>query len=121
MPAVLVVDDELPLLELVARTMLGGGYSVVTARHGKEAWSFFQRPHEPVDLVITDVVMPQMSGTELAARIAALRPELPLILMSGFSPVDLYERGLSLSHGHLITKPFEPAALLSLVQQVLAK
>ena len=121
MPAVLVVDDELPLLELVARTMLEGGYSVVKARHGKEAWSFFQRPHESIDLVITDVVMPQMSGTELEARIAALRPEVPLILMSGFSPVDLYERGLSLSHGHLITKPFDPTALLSLVQQLLPK
>ena len=52
---------------------------------------------------------------------AALNPDLPLILMSGFSPVDLYERGLSLSHGHLITKPFDPTALLSLVQQLLPK
>jgi two-component system cell cycle sensor histidine kinase/response regulator CckA len=121
MPTVLAVDDEVPVLELVARTVCEGGYRVVKARDGKEAWSFFQRPHESVDLVITDVVMPHMSGTELAARIAALNPDLPLILMSGFSPVDLYERGLSLSHGHLITKPFDPTALLSLVQQLLPK
>jgi CheY-like chemotaxis protein len=60
-----------------------------------------------------------MSGTELAAQVVAKQPELPVVLMSAFAPEDLARRGLALSHGHLLTKPFEPEQLLGLVRSLL--
>ena len=60
-----------------------------------------------------------MSGTELAAHVVAMQPALPVILMSAYAPDDLARRGLVLSHGHLLTKPFTPDELLSLVQRLL--
>ena len=96
-----------------------GGYEALPAHHGKEAWSLFVRDDLAVDLVVADVVMPYMNGTELAARIASRRPDLPLILMSGFSPEDLAMRGLTISHGHLLTKPFEPGELLGLIGRLI--
>ena len=73
----------------------------------------------PIDLLLADVVMPRLSGTELAARVAAKAPDLPIVLMSGFTSEDLVRRGLVLSHGHLLTKPFEPTELLHVIGQLL--
>ena len=69
--------------------------------------------------MLTDVVMPRMTGTELAARIAAKTPDLPIVLMSGFTSEDLVRRGLVLTHGRLLTKPFEPAEPLGVVRRLL--
>jgi two-component system cell cycle sensor histidine kinase/response regulator CckA len=116
---VLVVDDEPAVLQLVTRMIREGGYEALPAKHGQEAWSLLAQADRQIDLVVADVVMPRMTGTELAARIADKRPGLPLILMSGFSSEDLFRRGLELSHGRLLTKPFEPEELLALVRQLL--
>ena len=115
MPTVLVVEDDPQVLELVARILRDGGYDVVTARDGREAWGIFQRAEPPIGLVIADVVMPHMTGTELAAHVAGRDPDLPIILMSAFTPRDLARRGLVLTHGHLLTKPFRHGDLLELV------
>lgn len=116
---ILVVDDEPPVLSLATRMLSEEGYATVPMRHGVEAWAFLQKPGRPVDLLLTDLVMPHMSGTELAARVAAKYPELPIILMSGYTDQELLQRGLAVSHGHLLTKPFDPADLLHLVAQLL--
>jgi CheY-like chemotaxis protein len=60
-----------------------------------------------------------MSGTELAARVAARHPDIPIVLMSAFSEGDLHQRGLQLTHGHLLTKPFANAELLGLLARLL--
>ena len=120
MPIVLVVEDEPPVLGIIARTLSEGGYGTVQARHGQEAWEYLQRPAHQVDLLLTDVVMPHMTGTELAARAVASHPGLPIVLMSGYTTEDLAQRGLELSHGHLLTKPFDPPTLLRLVNQLLS-
>ena len=72
-----------------------------------------------MDLLLADVVMPQMSGTELAALVAVKLPELPIVLMSGYTNADLFARGLELSHGHLLTKPFDPPTLLRMMAGLL--
>ena len=119
MPTLLVAEDDPQVLELVTRILGEGGYDVIAARDGREAWAMILRDTRPVDLVLADVVMPQMTGTELAARIAAKMPDLPIVLMSGFTSDDLARRGLVLSHGRLLTKPFERAELLDLIGQLL--
>jgi len=119
MSIVLVVEDEGAVLSIIARTLSEGGYGTVQARHGQEAWEYLQRPGHHIDLLLADVVMPQMTGTELAARAVAIHPGLPIVLMSGYTSEDLAQRGLQLSHGHLLTKPFDPPELLRLVNQLL--
>jgi CheY-like chemotaxis protein len=119
MRTVLVAEDDPQVLEVVTRIVRIGGYHALPARDGREAWGIFQRVQPPIDLVIADVVMPYMTGTELAAHVVASQPELPLILMSAFTPEDLARRGLVLSHGHLLTKPFTPGELLGLVRRLL--
>ena len=119
MPTVLVVEDDPLVLEVVARLVREGGYDTIPARDGREAWGILQRGTRSIDLVLADVVLPHMSGTELAAHVVASQPALPVILMSAYAPDDLARRGLVLSHGHLLTKPFTPDELLSLVQRLL--
>jgi two-component system, cell cycle response regulator CpdR len=118
MPTVLVAEDDPQVLELVARILRRAGYEAITARDGREAWAIFQRDNRPIDLLLADVVMPYMTGTELAARIAGRAPDLPIVLISGFTPEDLGRRGLVLSHGHLLTKPFTHGELLDIVRRL---
>jgi len=105
------------VLNLVSRLLREAGYDVVQARHGEEAWDRIQRGPLP-DLLLADVVMPHLSGTELAARVVARHPDLPIVLMSAFSQEDLRRRGLQLTHGHLLTKPFQNAELIGLVDRL---
>ena len=118
-PTVLVVEDDPLVLEVITRRVREGGYDAIPARDGREAWGILQRAKPPIDLVVVDVVMPHMTGTELAALVAARQPELPVILMSAFGPADLLRRGLVLAHGHLLTKPFDPDELLGLVRRLI--
>jgi chemosensory pili system protein ChpA (sensor histidine kinase/response regulator) len=118
-PTVLAVDDEIEVLNLVSRLLREAGYEVVQARHGEEAWDRIQRGGPLPDLLLADVVMPHMSGTELAARVAGRHPDLPIVLMSAYSTEDMRRRGLQLTHGHLLTKPFQNAELLRLVDRLL--
>jgi two-component system, cell cycle sensor histidine kinase and response regulator CckA len=120
-PTVLVAEDDPQVLELVTRVLREGGYDTIVARDGQEAWGIFHRADHSIDLVIADVVMPHLTGTELVARVAARRPELPLILMSGYTSEDLGRRGLVRSHGHLLTKPFTHEQLLSLVRRLISE
>jgi len=117
-PTVLLAEDDPQVLAAVARILREAGYETVTARDGREAWGIFQRPEPPIDLVIADVVMPHMTGTELAAHVVTREPDLPIVMMSAFTQ-DLARRGLALSHGHILTKPFAHEQLLSLVRQLL--
>jgi CheY-like chemotaxis protein len=119
-PTVLVVDDEIEVLNLLSRILREAGYEVVQARNGEEAWDRIQRGPQP-DLLLADVVMPRMTGTELAARVTARHPEIPIVLMSAFSRADMRARGLQLTHGHLLTKPFENAAVLGLLARLLGR
>lgn len=118
-PTILIAEDDFQVLKVVERILRDASYTTITARDGREAWNTFQKAAEPFDLVIADVIMPHMTGTELAARIAGRHPDLPLILMSGYAPQELASRGLVLSHGHLLTKPFMHEDLLDLVRRLL--
>lgn len=115
----MVVDDEIEVLNLVSRMLREAGYEVILARNGEEAWDRIQRVNPAIDALVADVVMPRMSGTELAARAVGRRPSLPVILMSAYSAADMQQRGLELTHGHLLTKPFEKRELLSLLDRLL--
>lgn len=109
---VLVVDDEEGLRLYMRRVMEDAGYHVLTARDGIAALALFEHSPFPIQLVITDVFMPRMTGPELAARLAD-RPFAPSVVFTSGSqpPVDL--------PGPLLKKPFQPEDLSALVQRVL--
>jgi PAS domain S-box-containing protein len=115
---ILVVEDEEPLRILVAGVLQNSGYTVLQASEGKEALEIAKQ-HGPIDLLITDVVMPRMSGRELADLIRAILPDLKLLYMSGYTNDLITERGALGSDEILLEKPFTKNSLLSKVKMVL--
>lgn len=121
MPTVLLVEDEGPVRQVVARMLRQSGYDVVQAGDGRDAWAYLRRAPVPIDLILADVVMPQMTGTELVALVLEHRPELPIVLMSGFSLEALEQRGLARPLVPLITKPFAQEELAEVVARALGR
>ncbi len=104
----MLVEDEELIRTLIKRTLEGLGYTVLPARHGGEALLTAGRHDGPIDLMITDVVMPQMSGHELAERLAPLRPDMSVLYMSGYREQITADRDLVNLERQLLQKPFLP-------------
>ena len=116
---ILVVEDEDVVRALACRGLREQGYTVVEARHGREALERVSEGRHAIDLVISDVVMPELSGRELGARLAALRPELPILYMSGYTGDDVIQRGLLEPGVPFQQKPFTPEGLARKVRVML--
>jgi two-component system, cell cycle sensor histidine kinase and response regulator CckA len=116
---ILVVEDEDALRTLLCRFFGLYGYNVLEARHGGEALLICERHPGPIHLMVTDVVMPQMSGKELAGRLALLHPEMAVFFMSGYTDRDLTGYGAPESNNHFIPKPFRPMDLVKKVRDFL--
>ena len=108
---VLVVEDDLAVRTLVAKILKRAGYEAIVATDPAAALALVQDPAQAIDLVLTDVVMPVMSGRELARAIRALRPALRVVFMSGYTNGSLEERDLLERDAVLIAKPFSPKSL----------
>jgi PAS domain S-box-containing protein len=114
---ILVVEDDPAVRAAAALALQKHGYRVLQAQNGDEALRLIERD-ENIALVLSDVVMPQMSGPELAAHLAQTRPDLPLLFMSGYAEDRLLGQG-ALSRAAIISKPFLPSDLARKVRQVL--
>jgi CheY-like chemotaxis protein len=117
---VLVVEDEPSVRGLVCRTLQAAGYRVLVAEDGERGLAVSRATESPIDLLVTDVIMPRMGGRELASRLAEERPGLPVLFISGYSNDG--EEGLDVTHpgADFLQKPFAPSALLLRVRQGLA-
>jgi len=115
---ILVVDDERIVRAFASRVLRGAGYRVREARDGAEAWELVSSDGAELDAVLSDVVMPRLNGVELLHRLAESRPQLPVVLMSGYVAEELELRGISAPCG-LLAKPFSPAQLLDEIQRCL--
>ena len=116
---VLVVDDEQPVARFAQRMLTAAGYTVLTAHHAGEALVVCEKFTAPIHLVLTDVIMPQMSGRELADRLAQLRPELRVLYMSGYTDDILNDNDALGAERQLLRKPFTGELLLRKVREVL--
>ena len=112
MATVLVVDDDSAVRELVTALLKGNGHSVLAAANGLEALMVYSSYRARIDLVVTDVDMPQMNGIELVNRIRALDPSKRIIVMSG-RPLDDPVENCA-----LLSKPFTPNQLRAAVEAV---
>jgi signal transduction histidine kinase/CheY-like chemotaxis protein len=115
---ILLVEDEPSLRELNAEALGGMGYEVLVADSGAAALEIAAVRKGEIDLLLADVVMPDLSGTELAKRLLALRPATRVLYMSGYAGDDLVGRGLDETAG-FIEKPFTAVALGRRVRETL--
>ena len=118
---VLVVDDEEGLRSIVCRTLQQEGYGTLEAGHGAEALEVIEKARAPVDLVVTDVVMPGMDGRELGRRLTQRWPTLPILYISAYDVNDIFRRGSPRSSAPFLQKPFPPEILITSVRQLLGQ
>jgi two-component system cell cycle sensor histidine kinase/response regulator CckA len=116
---VLVVDDEAPLRRTARRVLEGGGYRVLEADSGASALVLVAALEEPLHLLLTDVVMPGMSGTELATRLCETHPALRVLYMSGYTDDTISHYGAFAPGVLLVEKPFTIADMMGKVREAL--
>jgi PAS domain S-box-containing protein len=116
---ILLVEDAQRVRAVVREILEMSGYAVLEARHGAEALEVSNQHAGPIHLLVTDVVMPQMSGRELAQRLATLRPDLKVLYMSGYTDDAIVRHGVLASGIAFLSKPFTPDALALKVRELL--
>jgi len=117
--AVLLVEDDLMVRGYMREILESRGYRVLEARDGSEGLAVAERHADPIDLVITDVVMPNTSGPELVARLQEVRPGVPILYVSGRSDHAIFRGGALRGDVALVEKPFTPADLAAKVRAAL--
>lgn len=118
---ILVVDDEPAVRNVCTRLLRGSGYDAVEAARGADALAELAQLGDAVRAVLTDIVMPDMSGPELRARIEAQWPHVPVLFMSGHPGPELVERGLLAEGERLLQKPFTAGDLSAAVAEALSR
>jgi two-component system cell cycle sensor histidine kinase/response regulator CckA len=116
---ILLVEDEPGVRALVSETLQVYGYTVLEARHGIEALLIGTQHAGPISLLMTDVVMPQMSGREVADRLQPLRPGMRVLYMSGYTDEAVIHHGVENAEQDFLQKPFTPEALVRKVRDLL--
>jgi two-component system, cell cycle sensor histidine kinase and response regulator CckA len=111
-----VVEDAEPLRKMIASMLRAGGYQVLEAADGTEALAVFAQECESIDLILTDVLMPRMNGTELADRLSLLRRECPVVFMSGYVDNSVVESVMN-GNGSFLRKPFTAQTLVAFVRR----
>jgi two-component system, cell cycle sensor histidine kinase and response regulator CckA len=117
--SVLLVEDDEAVMGLARRILTESGYRVSATSRGREAIRLLEDPRREIDLLISDVVMPEMRGVELAERARELRPELPVLMMSGYTTPMAEADRRALAEAPLLEKPFSRRDLLGEVRALL--
>jgi two-component system cell cycle sensor histidine kinase/response regulator CckA len=115
----LVVEDDESIRMIMCRTLKRDGYVVLDATDGQQALKVASAYDQPIDLLLTDVVMPFVGGRELAERLLVTRPAMKIVYMSGYTDDVVLRRGLLEAGVTFIQKPFAPAALAAKLRKAL--
>ena len=118
---ILLAEDNAAVRSSCERTLVRAGYSVVAAADGPSAMHQMRSQLEPFDLLLSDVVMPGMSGSELARRVKELQPGIAVLFMSGYADDDVVLHAVAANAAKCLAKPFTARALSEAVQSVLAQ
>jgi PAS domain S-box-containing protein len=118
---ILVVEDEEAVRTMTRRTLEEVGYRVLEAATGRQGLELVTAADYEIDLILCDVVLPEMTGHELGRCLEAVRPELPILYMSGYPGLEVVERGLVAKDAPFIEKPFTPESLALAVRSLLER
>jgi PAS domain S-box-containing protein len=118
---ILLVEDEEAVRNLGSQLLSSQGYKVLEASNGGEALLICEQYPNPIHLMLTDVVMPNMSGRQLAERLAPIKPDMKVIYMSGYTDDTILQRGIPSSETAFLNKPFTPDSLMRKVRKVLGE
>lgn len=118
---ILVVDDDPNILQIMGDVLKRAGYAVLLAKGGWHAIETFESSEDPPHLLVTDVIMPDLTGPVLAARLRKRAPDLKVLFVSGYHDTELVQRFVSEQGFALLPKPFTPEGLLRTVRESLAQ
>ena len=118
---ILLCEDDAPVRELITQSLQAAGYTVLAAGTGGEGLEVARNHAGAVDLLITDVIMPDMNGRALAERLAAMRPDLPTLFISGYTSNVIAQHGVLEEGVEFLEKPFTRQDLLTKARAVLNK
>jgi two-component system, cell cycle sensor histidine kinase and response regulator CckA len=116
---ILLVEDDLDIREVASTILTAAGYKVIQAENTTAAVELARSTSQRIDLLLTDIIMPGMSGVELRDRVCALRPDIKALYMTGYAGQELSRRGLLKSNAPVVQKPFDSYTLLANVRTVL--
>ena len=116
---ILLIEDEPSVRELVRVVLQRSGYNVLEAAQGSQALLIGEQFPGAIDLLIADIVMPKMSGCEVAERLVLLRPHMKVLYLSGYSPETVRRHGVREGITPFLPKPFSPVTLARKVREVL--
>jgi CheY-like chemotaxis protein len=116
---ILLVEDEAAVRSLVSGVLEGGGYKVLVARNGEDALLVSEQHKGPIHLLVTDVVMPEMGGPELAEHLRPYHRKMKVLYMSGYTDDAIVHHGVLGSSAAFLQKPFTPDVLAHKVREVL--
>jgi DNA-binding response OmpR family regulator len=118
---ILIAEDDDALRGIVTRVFWDQGYRTLEARHGHEALHLAELAAPYLDLVVTDVIMPELGGLELGRELARRWSSIPVLYISAYPANDIFSRGGPPDSTPFLQKPFTPEVLLERVRQLLAK
>jgi two-component system cell cycle sensor histidine kinase/response regulator CckA len=117
---ILAVDDDRSILSLLDQILSDAGYRVLVADGGRSALQAYDQSVERVNLLLTDVIMPDLTGPVVAERLLARQPDLQVLFISGFHDADLVQRFVTRKGFALLPKPFTVDGLLRVVKESLS-
>ena len=117
----LIAEDNDDMRDLLQEVLEDAGYETLVAANGRQALAHIEKENEMIDLVITDVRMPEMTGRELLAKARELRSEAPVIVITAFGSVEQAVEMVKSGAYQYLTKPFENRDILRLVEEALER
>jgi len=116
---VLLVEDDHALREVISRGLKKFGYKILEAANGGEALLICEKQKGPIDLLLTDVVLPQMSGRELAERLRSFRADMKVLYMSGYTENAIVNNGILKENVGFLQKPFKVNVLVQKIREIM--
>jgi CheY-like chemotaxis protein len=116
---ILLVEDSDVVREVIARMLEGGGFTILAASGGEDALSISRRKDVSIDLLLTDIVMPEMTGVELAERMGRERPDMRILFMTGYNEETVVNEGILGTRRDCIGKPFTREQITTRVRKLL--